>query len=57
MKFQTIDKDILAIITPLLEELEIMRIELEKDEFMKAISYLFGTLTPAEKHTLMIFGL
>ena len=34
-----------------------MRIELEKDEFMKAISYLFGTLTPAEKHTLMIFGL
>jgi len=34
-----------------------MKIELEKNEFIAALTYLFGTLTPAEKHKLMTFGL
>ena len=33
-----------------------MKIELEKDEFMAAIAYLFRTITPAEKHLLLTFG-
>ena len=57
LKLQNIDKNILSILAPLLEELQVMKIELEKNEFMAALSYLFGTLTPAEKHSLMTFGL
>lgn len=41
---------------PLLEEIEIMQIELSPEDFKAALEFLFGTLSPIDKGTILNFN-
>lgn len=44
-----------SILLPLLEEIEVMGIELDRGDFHQAMSFLFDTLNPADRHRLLHF--
>lgn len=44
-----------VILSPLLEEIAIMQIELNQEDFKTALNFLFNTLTPSEKNKILRF--
>ena len=50
-----IEPSLLAVLRPLLEEIEIMQIELSAEDFKAALEFLFGTLSPTDKGTILNF--
>jgi hypothetical protein len=55
LELDAVDPNLLPLLLPLLEEMQLMRIQLTCEDFKAALNYLFGTLSPAEKHLLLCF--
>lgn len=51
----SIEQSVLPVLFPLLEEISIMQIDLDYNDFRTALNFLFGTLSPSEKNLLLSF--